>query len=71
MPTKKKSRVSGKQAFIKTLAAYLVGEQEHMSVLLEMGRPEAAAWARLRNATPLFGYLAVEEAEEILTEFLR
>jgi hypothetical protein len=37
------------------------------SPLVEMN---AEAWKKIRQATPLFGYPTVEEAEKQLTEFL-
>jgi len=60
-----------KAEFILVLADYLVGDQAHKSILLEMGKPEAVAWAKLRGTTPLFGYPTMEEAVNTLTEFLR
>ena len=59
-----------KQAFIKQLAIYLVGDQAHKSIELQMRKESAQQWADLRGKTPLFGYPTVEEAEQILTEFL-
>lgn len=60
-----------KAAFIRGLAEYLAGNQAHMSILLEMKKPEALAWAKLRGLTPLFGWPTVEEAEGALARFLR
>lgn len=65
------TKAERKQNFIKELAAYLVGDQAHQSIRLSMGNADAQQWARLRQATPLSGYPTVEEAEEVLTEFLR
>lgn len=62
--------ISAPQRFVKELANYLVGNQAHMSILLEMNNPLAQQWAKLRNATPVFGWVTVEEAEKILTSFL-
>jgi hypothetical protein len=59
-----------KQRFIKALAEFLVEDQAHKSILLEIGAKEGKQWAKLRGETPLFGYPTVEEAEEQLTEFL-
>ncbi len=59
-----------KKEFIRKLAEYLVGDQVHKSILLEMGTSEARQWAELRGTTPLSGYPTVEEAVEQLTEFL-
>ena len=56
--------------FIKVLAKFLAHDQGFKSVQLEAGVPFAKEWAELRSATPLFGYLTIEEAEKILTEFL-
>ena len=59
-----------KEAFIKELAKFLVGDQARKSIELQMGKAHAKEWAALCNTTPLFGYLSVEEAEEQLTRFL-
>jgi len=56
--------------FIRGLAEYLVGDQAHKSIMLQMGRPEGTEWMKLRNLTPLMGYPTVEEAEAVLKEFL-
>ena len=65
-----KDRLERKKLFIKQLAVFLVGDQAMKSIELEMGRPSAVQWSRLRGAAPLHGYPTLEEAEEILTEFL-
>jgi hypothetical protein len=57
--------------FIRKLAHYLVDDQAKKSIQLQMGSKEAHCWADLRDAAPLFGYPTVEEAEKILTEFLK
>lgn len=56
--------------FSSVLAKYLVEDQARMSIKLGMGSPEAQAWAEIRNATPLFGYPTVEEAEKTLLAWL-
>lgn len=56
--------------FIRKLAEYLVEDQVGKSILLQTGDRGAKAWATLRGATPLHGYLTVEEAVATLTEFL-
>lgn len=68
--TQNEATPSAKQRFIQELAQYLVGNQAAMSIGLAMEDPQAIQWARIRQATPLFGYPTVEEAEEILTKFL-
>lgn len=57
--------------FVRYLAEYLVGDQVHKSILLQMQSPTALEWQKLRAATPLFGYPTVDEAEEELTLFLK
>jgi hypothetical protein len=57
--------------FVRELAQYLVGDQVHKSIQLSMGLLPAREWAKLRNATTLFGYPTVEEAERELTTFLK
>ena len=59
-----------KEAFIKVLAEYLVGDQSTKSINLQLGTPGMQDWALLRNHTPLQGYPSVEAAVETLTEFL-
>lgn len=62
---------SKRDLFIRALAEYLAGDQALKSIELEMGKPSAKEWAKLRNWSPLFGYPTVEEAEKQLSEFLR
>jgi hypothetical protein len=57
--------------FVQYLAEYLVADQVHKSILLQMRSPAALEWQKLRNATPVFGYPTVEEAEKELIEFLK
>lgn len=64
------AKAGRKQIFIRLLAEYLTADQARRSIELEMGKPDAQVWARLRSASPLFGYPTVDEAEEALTEFL-
>lgn len=58
------------EEFLEALAQYLAGDQAHMSILLQMQRPEAKVWAKLRGTTPLFGYPTVAEATKELRKFL-
>jgi hypothetical protein len=66
----KQKEITKKQYFIKALAKFLVVDQVGKSISLQMGNSLAKEWAELRNATPVFGYPSLEEAEETLTEFL-
>lgn len=62
-----------RKQFIKHLAEYLAGpNQVGMSIALQANpkNEQAILWCKIRQATPLFGYPTVEEAEEQLTEFL-
>lgn len=70
-----------KRRFVKALAQFLVGLQAGKSIALELEQkridagippivPWAGEWAALRQATPLFGYPTMDEAEEALSEFL-
>lgn len=59
-----------KKRFIRQLAEYLVGDQAKKSIELEMGKESAQQWSALRSTTPLSGYPTVDEAEEVLTDFL-
>ena len=60
-----------KENFIKVLAKFLTEDQVKKSIYLQMKDPGAEEWAKLRGATPLFGYPSIEESEEILKEFLK
>jgi len=60
-----------KEKFIKQLAKYLCGNSAEKSVKLQMETKEGKEWADLLNTTPIFGWKTLEEAEEILTEFLK
>lgn len=67
--------MTDKTKFIEALAEYLVGNEAEMSIRLQMGKPDAKSWARMRGTTPLFGYYVGPEgmakAIEQLTEWLR
>lgn len=65
------NQVNRRTAFIKVLAKYLAGNQVTKSIQLQAGQQHAKEWAELRNATPLFGYPTIEEAERVLSDFLR
>lgn len=58
-----------RQAFIRQLAEYLVGNQVEDGMRLGMGDARAKQWATLRGQTPLFGYPTVAEAEAQLTQW--
>ena len=65
------AKVDNRKLFIRALADYLAGTNAvGMSIGLQIGKPEAKVWAKLRGLTPLFGYPTVEEAEKILDDFL-
>jgi hypothetical protein len=63
-----------KAKFIEALAEYLVGNEIEMSIRLQMGKPDAKLWSKVRNASPLFGYYGGSEgmakAIKELTEWL-
>jgi hypothetical protein len=59
-----------KDFFIEVLAEYLVKDQATRSIRLEMGDSEAKMWAKVRGATPLFGYPTQTEAVKLLREWL-
>lgn len=75
--SEEKRYLDKKARFIKALAQFLAGDQAKKSILLDprmQGSPHSSLvqeWAALRSETPLFGYPTVEEAEKILTEWLR
>lgn len=62
--------MANKELFIEKLAEYLVGDQAHMSISLQLGKEDAKKWAELRNTTPLVGYPTVAEAKKELTKWL-
>lgn len=66
-----------KAQFIRQLAAFLVENQAGKGIALGLEEkfPHpikwASEWAKLRSATPLFGYPTFAEAVRAMTEFLR
>lgn len=62
--------MANKDLFIEKIAKYLVENQVHKSIELQMGKASAKEWAEIRGTTPLFGYPTVEEAIEQLKKFL-
>lgn len=66
-----KLRNARRDAFIKVLANYLVRDQAKRSIQLEMGSSDAKEWAEMRSLTPLMGYPTVDEAVQVLKEFLK
>ena len=75
----KKTSDNRRTQFIKALAAFLADNQAGKSIAIELETKFppvhrimwAQEWAKLRGATPLFGYPTVEEAERTLAEFLK
>lgn len=63
-----------KQLFIRRLAEFLVADQVAKGLVLAGGPAKlvdfAKEWEALRNASPVFGYPTVEEAEKVLNDFL-
>lgn len=51
-----------RDAFIRALAEYLVNDQARKSIELEMGKPCAVEWAKVRNLSPVRGWATVDEA---------
>lgn len=64
------SSSSNRRAFVRALAKFLVEDAAEMSIKLELGTEEAKRWARLREASPVFGYPTVDEAEAQLLAWL-
>lgn len=70
------SKRENKARFIKALAQFLAGDQAKKSMLLDprmdtsLASSIAKEWAACRAASPIFGYVTVEEAEKKLTEWL-
>jgi hypothetical protein len=62
--------IDRKKAFIRELAEFLAGNSARKSIELQMGKESAKEWATLRAASPLVGWVGVDEAEAQLTEFL-
>jgi hypothetical protein len=73
------TRDEKKRRFFRALAEFLAGpNQAAWSIMLEVGGASprhgssgwaAQEWAKVRNASRLFGYPTVEEAEKELMEF--
>jgi hypothetical protein len=60
-----------KEALIRALAEYLVGDEFRKSIDLQMGKPDAKAWSKIRGCTSIRGNaVPVEEAIKILSEDL-
>ena len=59
-----------RKKFAQALAQYLVNNEAVMSVKLEMQDPEALVWAKVRAATPLFGYVTAKQAAATLEAWL-
>jgi hypothetical protein len=49
-------KTTERQQFIRVLVEYLVGNQVEQGIGLQVGKQSAMDWAKLRGATPLFGY---------------
>lgn len=64
------NRLKVRSQLIEALAEYLSGNAAHMSILLQMDKPEAKAWAKLRSAANIMGNLSVQETVEHLEELL-
>lgn len=60
-----------KVIFINALAEYISGNDAANSIKLQLGDVNAQLWARVRNASGVFGYLTEQETEKHLTEFLK
>lgn len=58
-----------REEFIKELAVYLSGNLAEMSIRLEMKKPDAIQWSKIRRSTPVSGWVTVEETEEILRKW--
>lgn len=59
-----------KGLFIKALAQFLAGDSARKSIQLQMGNEWAIEWARVRQCTPLQGWVNEAEAETALREWL-
>jgi hypothetical protein len=58
-----------KRLFIRALAEYLCDNAATKSIQLEMQVPSAVEWAKVRNESPVFGNVGVDEAEKTLLEY--
>jgi hypothetical protein len=59
-----------KKEFIRALAEFLAANSAEMSLKLAYGDTEAKRWVALRDATPVFGWVSVDETEAVLREWL-
>ena len=65
-----KRKAAMRDCFLDALTEFLTGDAGSKSIYLEMGKPWAKEWAKLRSATPLHGYVSGDEARGVLKEFL-
>lgn len=63
-------RLAMKARFVRRLAEWMAGDQARLSIDLQLGKPDAKAWAEIRSLTPIQGWVSVEEAERALVAFL-
>lgn len=63
-------RTRRKEMLIKELALFLTEDAGRKSIELQMEKPDAQAWARLRTTAGISGYATPQEAVEILQELL-
>ena len=69
-PAKRGPEQPGRKGqFIHALAVFISGDAARKSVELERGSYGAREWSELRNASPIFGWMGVEETERLLTDF--
>lgn len=58
-----------KRQFIHALAMYLSGDLARKSIECERGTQAGREWSDLRSASPIHGWMDVEETERLLTDF--
>lgn len=70
MPTDTNPRAAQVTLLIDALAEFLTKDAARLSIELEMGKPHAQAWAKVRNASPVRGWATEAEAKESLRALL-
>lgn len=59
-----------KDAFVKAVAAYLVSDMASKSICLQIGNPDAKAWAAAYQASGCHGWATADEAEQSIRKIL-
>lgn len=56
--------------FVRAVAEYLTSCSAEKSILLQMGKPDAKAWAKARSIPRAPGWATADEMEQAILELL-